>query len=161
VKYFISYAVGCMLGRYSLDEPGIIYAGGTWNISKYSKFIPDDDNIIPILDTEYFKDDIVGRFVDFIKVTLGEEILEENLDFIASNLKNKGLTTREIIRNYFLNDFYKDHCNLYTSRGAGKRPIYWQFDSGKEKGFKALIYMHRYEPDLVARVKLKTNFSNN
>jgi len=145
---FISYAVGCMLGRYSLDEEGLIYAGGQWDPSKYSKFIPDYDNITPILDTEYFEDDIVGRFVEFVKVTFGEETLEENLDFIAKALKRRGQTSREIIRNYFLTDFYKDHVKTYK-----KHPIYWQFDSGKNNGFKALIYMHRYEPDLVARVR--------
>ena len=148
IKSFISYVVGCMLGRYSLDKEGLIYAGGPWNPKNYSKFIPDEDNIIPILDTEYFEDDIVGRFIEFVKVTFGEETLEENLDFIASALKKKGTTSREIIRNYFLTDFYKDHVKTYK-----KRPIYWQFESGKNNGFKALIYMHRYEPDLVARVR--------
>lgn len=148
IKSFISYAVGCMLGRYSLDNEGLIYAGGQWDPSKYCKFLPDEDNIIPILDTEYFEDDIVGRFVEFVKVTFGEETLEENLDFIASALKKRGNTSREVIRNYFLTDFYKDHVKTYK-----KRPIYWQFDSGKNNGFKALIYMHRYEPDLVARVR--------
>ena len=137
-----------MLGRYSLDQEGLIYAGGEWDSSKYQKFKPDDDNIIPILDTEYFEDDIVGRFIEFLKVTFGEETLEENLDFIARALEKRGATSREIIRNYFLTDFYKDHVKTYK-----KRPIYWQFDSGKNNGFKALIYMHRYEPDLVARVR--------
>lgn len=145
---FISYAVGCMLGRYSLDKEGLIFAGGIWDFSKYSKFLPDEDNIIPILDSEYFEDDIVGRFVEFVKVTFGQDNLEENLDFIASELKKKGSTSREIIRNYFLTDFYKDHIKTYK-----KHPIYWLFDSGKNNGFKALIYMHRYEPDLVARVR--------
>jgi len=148
IKSFISYSVGCMLGRYSLDEEGLIFAGGQWDLSKYSKFRPDQDNIIPILDSEYFDDDIVGRFVEFLKVTFGEEILEENLDFIAKALKKKGNTSREVIRNYFLTDFYKDHVKTYKNR-----PIYWQFDSGKNNGFKALIYMHRYETDLVARVR--------
>ncbi len=148
VKSFISYAVGCLLGRYSLDEEGLIFAGGTWDPSKYSKFLPDNDNIIPILDTEYFEDDIVGRFVEFVKVTFGEDNLEENLDFIASALKKKGSTSREVIRNYFLTDFYKDHMKTYK-----KHPIYWLFDSGRNNGFKALSYMHRYEPDLVARVR--------
>ena len=119
-----------------------------WDLSKYTEFLPDTDNIIPILDTEYFEDDIVGRFVEFIKVTFGEETLEENLDFIAEALKNKGNTSREIIRSYFLNDFYKDHLKTYK-----KLPIYWLFDSGKNNGFKVLIYMHRYEPDTVARVR--------
>ena len=148
IRSFISYAVGCMLGRYSLDEECLAYAGGHWDPSKYSKFLPDEDNIIPILDTEYFEDDIVGRFVEFVKVTFGEETLEENLDFIAKALKKKGTTSREVIRNYFLTDFYKDHVKTYK-----KHPIYWLFDSGRNNGFKALIYMHRYEGDLVARVR--------
>lgn len=148
VESFISYAVGCMFGRYSLDEEGLQFAGGQFNINNYSKFIPDDDNIIPVLDTEYFNDDIVGRFVEFVKVCFGEETLEENLDFIAGALKKKGKTSREIIRNYFLTDFFKDHAQTYK-----KTPIYWQFDSGKQNAFKCLIYMHRYEPGLVARVR--------
>ena len=148
IRSFISYAVGCIFGRYSLDEEGLIFAGGEWDPSRYSKFIPDEDNIIPILDTEYFEDDIVGRFIEFVRVTFGEEKLEENLDFIAKALGKRGKTSREIIRNYFMSDFYKDHVKTYK-----KRPIYWQFDSGKKNAFKALIYMHRYEPDLVARVR--------
>lgn len=148
IKTFISYAIGCMFGRYSLDEEGLQFAGGEFNINNYSKFIPDDDNIIPVLDTEYFNDDIVGRFVEFVKVCFGEETLEENLDFIAGALKKKGKTSREIIRNYFLTDFFKDHAQTYK-----KTPIYWQFDSGKQNAFKCLIYMHRYEPGLVARVR--------
>ena len=148
VKSFISYAVGCMLGRYSLDEEGIAFAGGEFNLNNYSKYTPDDDNVIPVLDTGYFEDDIVGRFVEFVKTSFGEEVLELNLDFIAAGLKNKGNTSREVIRNYFLNDFFKDHAKTYQ-----KCPIYWQFDSGKENGFKCLIYLHRYEPNLVARVR--------
>ena len=148
IKSFISYAVGCILGRYSLNKEGIAFAGGEFNINNYSKFIPDDDNVIPILDTGYFEDDIVGRFVEFVKTCFGRETLEENLDFIAEGLKNKGNTSREVIRNYFLNDFFKDHSKNYQ-----KCPIYWQFDSGKENGFKCLIYLHRYEPNLVARVR--------
>lgn len=148
IKSFISYSVGCMFGRYSLDNDGLIFAGGSFNLNKYSKFIPDDDNIIPVLDTEYFNDDIVGRFVEFLKVCFGKESLEENLDFIASILKKKGKTSREIIRNYFLTDFFKDHIQLYN-----KRPIYWQFDSGSQNAFKCIVYMHRYDPNLVARVR--------
>ena len=148
VKSFISYVVGCMFGRYSLDEEGLQFAGGTFDLSNYSKFKPDDDNIIPVLDTEYFTDDIVGRFVKFVKVCFGEETLEENLDFIAGALKKKGKTSREIIRNYFLTDFFKDHVKMYN-----KCPIYWQFDSGKQNAFKCLIYMHRYDPTIVARVR--------
>ena len=148
VKSFISYAVGCMFGRYSLDGEGLQFAGGTFDLTNYSKFIPDDDNIIPVLDTEYFEDDIVGRFVEFVKICFGEETLEENLEFIAGALNKKGNTSREIIRNYFLQDFFKDHTKTYK-----KSPIYWQFDSGKQNAFKCLIYMHRYEPDLIARVR--------
>lgn len=148
IKSFISFVVGCMFGRYSLDEEGLQFAGGEFDINKYNKFIPDDDNIIPVLDTEYFNDDIVGRFVEFVKCCFGEETLEENLDFIAGALKKKGRTSREIIRNYFLSDFIKDHAQTYN-----KCPVYWQFDSGKQNGFKCLVYMHRYEPSLVARVR--------
>ena len=147
IRSFISYAVGCMFGRYSLDVDGLAYAGGDWDESKYKTFIPDKDDIIPITDDEYFTDDIVGRFVEFVKVVYGAETLEENLKFIADALGGKG-TPREVIRNYFLNDFYKDHCKTYQ-----KRPIYWLFDSGKKNGFKCLIYMHRYQPDTIARIR--------
>ena len=156
IKSLISYAVGCMFGRYSLDVEGIAYAGGDWKeafATKYKTFIPDDDAIIPITDEEYFKDDIVARFVDFIRIVYGEEALEENLKFIADALGNKGDTSRAVIRNYFLNDFYKDHCNTYSVTGSGKRPIYWLFDSGKQNGFKALIYIHRYTPDTVGLIR--------
>lgn len=152
IKSLISYAVGCMFGRYSLDVEGLVFAGGEWNNTKYSVFIPDADNIIPICDDEYFPDDIVGRFIEFVKVVYGEESLEENLEFISKALGGKG-TPREILRNYFLNDFFKDHCNTYQVTGSGKRPIYWLFDSGKKNGFKALIYIHRYTPDLIARMR--------
>lgn len=148
IRSFVSYAVGCMFGRYSLDEEGLIYAGGEWNNNRYKTFMPDEDNCIPITDEEYFSDDIVGRFVDFVKTVYGADTLEENLDFIAKALGNKGDTSREIIRNYFLKDFYSDHLKVYQ-----KRPIYWLFDSGKQNGFKALIYMHRYDADTVGRVR--------
>ena len=152
----ISYAVGCMFGRYSLDVEGLVYAGGDWRetfATKYKTFMPDTDAIIPITDEEYFKDDIVARFVDFIRIVYGEETLEVNLKFIADALGNKGDTPRAVIRNYFLNDFYKDHCNTYSATGSGKRPIYWLFDSGKQNGFKALIYIHRYTPDTVGLIR--------
>jgi len=148
IRSFISYAVGCMFGRYSLDEEGLIYAGGEWISNRYKTFLPDEDNCIPITDEEYFSDDIVGRFVEFVKTVYGAETLEENLDFIANALENKGDTSREVIRNYFLKDFYTDHLKVYQ-----KRPIYWLFDSGKQNGFKALIYMHRYDADTVGRVR--------
>jgi hypothetical protein len=143
----ISYAVGCMFGRYSLDEEGLVYAGGTWDESKYTTFTADKDAIIPICDDEYFDDDIVGRFVEFIEVIYGRETLEENLQFIADALGGKG-TSREVIRNYFMNNFYADHLKTYQ-----KRPIYWLFDSGRKNGFKCLIYMHRYQPDTIARIR--------
>lgn len=149
IRSFISYAVGCMFGRYSLDVEGLVYAGGRWDGSKYSTFIPDQDNIIPITDEEYFADDIVGLFAAFVKKVYGEETLEENLDFIAKALGNKGNTSREIIRSYFLKGFFKDHCRIYQ-----KRPIYWLFDSGKADGFKALIYMHRYDQDTIGKLRV-------
>lgn len=152
VKSFISYAVGCMFGRYSLDVEGLAYAGGEWDSSKYSTFIPDTDDIIPICDEEYFEDDIVTRFVEFVRVVYGTDTLEDNLSFIANALGGKG-APRDVLRNYFLNDFFKDHCNTYQVTGSGKRPIYWLFDSGKKNGFKALVYIHGYTPDLIARMR--------
>lgn len=149
IRSFISYAVGCMFGRYSLDIPGLAYAGGEWDKSKYSSYIPEGDNILPITDAEYFDDDIVVRFIDFVKVVYGKDTLAENLEFIANALyPNANTTARESIRRYFQNDFFKDHCRIYQ-----KRPIYWLFDSGKQNGFKALIYLHRYDKYTVARVR--------
>ena len=195
IKSLISYAVGCMFGRYSLDKEGLIFAGGNideiyWKCQGFSplgndgkfleayagvsladyhygyfrdnddwqnatrlSFSVDYDNIIPISDEEYFSDDIVSRFCEWVKIVYGEKSLETNLNFIAKVLGNKGNTSREVIRNYFLNDFFKDHCNTYSVTGSGKRPIYWLFDSGKQNGFKALIYMHRYDADTVGRVR--------
>lgn len=147
IRSFISYAVGCMFGRYSLDVDGLVYAGGEWDNSKYASFAADKDNIIPISDDEYFEDDIVGRFVKFVEVVYGKDTLDENLKFIADALGGKG-QPKDVIRNYFLNDFYSDHCKIYQ-----KRPIYWLFDSGKKNGFKCLIYMHRYQPDTIARIR--------
>lgn len=150
IKSLISYSVGCMFGRYSLDEDGLVYAGGEWNNSKYNTFIPDADNCIPITDEEYFEDDIVGLFCAWLKKVYGEDTLEENLDFIANALGNKGKTSREAIRNYFLTDFIKDHIKTYQ-----KRPIYWLFDSGKQNGFKALVYMHRWNADTIGNVRVE------
>ena len=166
IRSFISYAVGCMFGRYSIYKEGLIYAGGKWSyndyenmawiaeekpeiLSFYSKthFFPDQDNIIPICDDEYFADDIVHKFIEFVSVVYGTENLHENIKFIADALGGKG-QPQDVIRNYFLNDFYQDHCKIYQ-----KRPIYWLFDSGKKNGFKALIYMHRYQPDTIARIR--------
>ncbi len=187
IKSLISYAVGCMFGRYSLNEEGLVLAGqpfkshffeasaprcgtgfaGSPGASvpigefyyktddgvKKCSYNPDKDNIIPICDEEYFSDDIVSRFCEWVKIVYGAKSLETNLNFIAKALGNKGNTSREVIRNYFLNDFFKDHCNTYSVTGSGKRPIYWLFDSGKQNGFKALIYMHRYDADTVGRVR--------
>ncbi|HCR67830.1 MAG TPA: BREX-1 system adenine-specific DNA-methyltransferase PglX [Erysipelotrichaceae bacterium] len=196
IKSFISYAVGCMFGRYSLDKAGLVFAGGNFDdvywkhqgftgydrnghlplgsgyagislakvhypllrdnedVTKATKlsYEPDVDDIIPICDEEYFEDDIVSRFVEFVRCVYGEDTLEENLRFIADALGGKG-NPREVLRNYFLNDFFKDHCNTYQVTGSGKRPIYWLFDSGKKNGFKALVYIHRYTPDLIARMR--------
>ncbi len=187
IKSLISYAVGCMFGRYSLNEEGLVLAGQPFEAHffeasapvcgtgfagapgasvpigefyyktdegvKKCTYNPDKDNIIPICDEEYFSDDIVSRFCEWVKIVYGEKSLETNLGFIAKALGNKGNTSREVIRNYFLNDFFKDHCNTYSVTGSGKRPIYWMFDSGKQNGFKALIYMHRYDADTVGRVR--------
>ena len=143
----LSYAVGCMFGRYSLDVDGLAYAGGKWDETKYKTFSVDKDDIIPICDDEYFDDDITGLFVKFVETVYGKDTLNENLKFIADALGGKG-TPKEVIRNYFLNDFFADHCKMYQ-----KRPIYWLFDSGKKNGFKALVYMHRYQPDTIARMR--------
>ncbi len=187
IKSLISYAVGCMFGRYSLDKKGLIFAGGNFDDTFSRKkeylsmdfqnpfeqtsenyiclktedsvreitFSPDKDNILPICDDEYFEDDIVGRFVKWVEIVFGAEKLEANLQFIANALGGPG-TSREIIRHYFLNDFFKDHCSTYSDTGSGKRPIYWLFDAGKKNSFKALIYMHRYEPNLIS--KLRTDY---
>lgn len=174
IKSLISYAIGCIFGRYSLDVEGLCYAGGDFS-SQFSvvscqngakgyylkslvettdnselitnHLAVDYDGILPICDDEYFEDDIVGKFIEFVRIAYGEDTLEENLKFIASALGGKG-TAREVIRSYFLNDFYADHLKIYQ-----KRPIYWMFDSGKKNGFKALVYMHRYQPDLLARMR--------
>lgn len=147
IKSLISYAVGCIFGRYSVDKEGLCFAGGEWNDENYKTVIPDKDNILPVCDDEYFEDDIVGKFVEFVKNVYGEETLEQNLKFIADALGGKG-TSRDVIRNYFLNDFYTDHLKTYQ-----KRPIYWLFDSGKKNAFKCLIYMHRYTKDTLARIR--------
>ncbi len=154
IKTLISYAVGCIFGRYSLDEDGIAYAGGDWDSTKYNSYTPDADNIVPITDEEYLGDDIVAIFCAWLKKVYGEETLEQNLDYIAKALEKKGNTSRDIIRNYFINDFYKDHCQMYSVSGSGKRPIYWLFDSGKQNGFKALIYIHRYNADTIGNLRV-------
>ncbi len=156
ITSLISYAVGCMFGRYSLDVDGLVLADQGATVDDYMSkmsdpahvtFMPDSDNVLPITDDEYFDDDIVRYFIDFVRTVYGEETLEQNLAFIAEALGGKG-TSREVIRTYFLKDFFKDHCQTYK-----KRPIYWLFDSGKKNGFKCLVYMHRYQPDLLARIR--------
>ena len=147
VKSLLSYAVGCMFGRYSLDVPGLAYAGGEFDWSKYPTFRPDEDDIIPICDDEYFEDDIVDRFCTWLRTVYGEAHYQENLQFISDALGGKG-SPLENIRSYFLNDFYKDHCKTYK-----KRPIYWLFDAGKKNSFKALVYIHRYDRDTMARMR--------
>ncbi len=173
IKSLVSYAVGCMFGRYSVDREGLVYAGGNiqdvFEKRKNEKgyelyylkgnggkdtFAVDVDNIIPITDEEYMEDDIVALFVRWVKSVYGADTLEQNLDFIASALGNKGNTSRDIIRNYFINDFFKDHCQTYSVTGSGKRPIYWLFDSGKQNGFKALIYLHRYNADTIGNLRV-------
>ncbi len=156
ITSLISYAVGCMFGRYSLDVDGLVLADQGATVDDYLAkmpnsdhvtFMPDSDNVLPITDDEYFDDDIVRYFIGFVRTVYGEETLEQNLAFIAEALGGKG-TSREVIRTYFLKDFFKDHCQTYK-----KRPIYWLFDSGKKNGFKCLVYMHRYQPDLLARIR--------
>ena len=148
IRSLISYAVGCIFGRYSLDKPGLAYAGGDWNPDQYRTFLPDADNVIPITDEEYFTDDLTGLFVAWVKKVFGADSLEDNLAFIAKALGTKGTSPRAVIRNYFLNGFYADHVKIYQ-----KRPIYWLYDSGKQNGFKALIYMHRYNADTSGTVR--------
>lgn len=148
IRSLISYAVGCIFGRYSLDQPGLAYAGGDWNPDQYHTFLPDADNVIPITDEEYFPDDLTGLFVAWVKKVFGANSLEDNLAFIAKALGTKGTSPRAVIRNYFLNGFYADHVKIYQ-----KRPIYWLYDSGKQNGFKALIYMHRYNADTSGLVR--------
>ena len=136
-----------MFGIYSFYKEGFVCTHVNLNSAAYTSYIPDPDNIIPICDDEYFEDDIVGRFTEFVKKVYGEEKLEENLQFIADGLDGNGLP-RDVIRNYFINDFYSDHIKIYQ-----KRPIYWLFDSGKKNGFKCLIYLHRYQSDTIARIR--------
>ena len=155
IKDLINYVVGIMFGRYKLNGDGIICCNSDFNKQNYERYIPDEDNIIPLTTEAYFKDDIVNRFKDIISIIFGKEKLFENLDYIASILGKNGVeTSEETIRRYFINDYFKDHCDLYSVTGSGKRPIYWLFDSGKKNGFKALVYMHRYNENLIPKVRL-------
>ena len=150
IKSLLSYAIGCMFGRYSLDKKGIVYAGGLWDgRSDYTTFLPDSDNVIPITDEEYLEDDVISRLSEWLRMVYGDNTLEENLDYIARALNTKGDSSREIIRNYFVTEFMRDHIKVYQ-----KRPIYWLFDSGKENGFKALIYLHRYNADTIGNLRI-------
>lgn len=182
IKSLLSYAVGCMFGRYSTYKDGLLFAGEPYSLQAFvdkmnerpgtisaeelerayrnegivvdEMFFPDADNVIPITDEEYLDDDIVSRLCAWLKAVYGADTLEANLDYIAKALGNKGSTSREIIRNYFLNDFFKDHCQTYSVTGSGKRPIYWLFDSGKQNSFKALVYLHRYTPDTIGNLRI-------
>ena len=182
IKSLLSYAVGCMFGRYSIYKDGLLFAGEPYSLQAFvdklndrpgtvsaeelerayrnegvvvdEMFFPDKDNVIPITDEEYLDDDIVARLCDWLKAVYGAATLEANLDYIANALGNKGSTSREVIRNYFVNDFFKDHCQTYSVTGSGKRPIYWLFDSGKQNGFKALVYLHRYTPDTIGTLRV-------
>lgn len=148
-KSLLSYAMGCLFGRYSLDTPGLAYADGDWDASKYMTFIPDDDNVVPITDEEYFDDDLPSFICAWLKKAFGRQHFEENLEFLTDALGTKGKTPKDKLRTYFLKQFYKDHCKTYQ-----KRPIYWLFDSGKENGFKAFVYIHRWTKDTEGRVLL-------
>jgi len=149
IRSLISYAIGCMFGRYSLDEPGLVFAGGEFDMTRYKTFIPEEDNIVPIGSADYFDDDIVILFIQFIRTVYGDSTLGENLIYIADALYPNGSgTAQERLRRYFLNDFYKDHVKIYQ-----KRPIYWMLDSGKKDGFKALFYLHRYDKFTIARAR--------
>ena len=182
IKSLLSYAVGCMFGRYSTYKEGLLFAGESYSLKAFVDklnerpgtiseeeverayhhegaifeeiFFPDEDNVIPITDEEYLEDDIIARLCDWLKVVYGADTLEANLDYIAKALGNKGSTSREVIRSYFVNDFFKDHCQTYSVTGSGKRPIYWLFDSGKQNGFKALVYLHRYTPDTIGTLRV-------
>lgn len=147
VKSLLSYAVGCLFGRYSLDAPGLAYAGGDWDEAKYRTVTPAADGLIPVLDEDYRADDLMGRFLGWLDAAYGPAHREENLAFIAAALGGKG-SPREVIRRYFFEDFFADHCRTYR-----KRPIYWLFDSGKKGGFRALMYLHRYHRDTAARLR--------
>ncbi|MFT8859185.1 BREX-1 system adenine-specific DNA-methyltransferase PglX [Schleiferilactobacillus harbinensis] len=150
IRAFMSYFIGVTFGRYSLDTPGLAFAGGDWDASKYTTYQPNVDDVIVLTDSDYFGDDrdIMHRFRDFLTVTFGKEHLEENLTFIANALGKTGDTPEDQIRNYLFNDFYKNHLTIYQ-----KRPIYWQLDSGRQGGFKALMYLHRYDGDTMAMIR--------
>lgn len=154
MQQFISYAVGCMFGRYSLDEEGLVYAGGEFDASRYETYSVVEDNIIPITSDVYLEDDLVNRFIEFVETVYGKETLEENLNFIAEALgQKKNETARDTIHSYFLKDFFKDHAKMYSVTGSGRRPIYWKFTSGKENAFNCFIYMHRYDKTTISRIR--------
>ncbi|MGX6972466.1 BREX-1 system adenine-specific DNA-methyltransferase PglX [Vagococcus lutrae] len=154
IQQFISYAVGCMFGRYSLDEEGLVYAGGEFDASRYETYSVVEDNIIPITSDVFLEDDLVNRFIEFVETVYGKETLEENLNFIAEALgQKKNESSRDTIHNYFLKDFFKDHAKMYSVTGSGRRPIYWKFTSGRENAFNCFIYMHRYDKTTISRIR--------
>ena len=150
IKSLLSYFIGLVFGRYSLDTPGLAYAGGEWNTDKYQKFVPNKDNLLLLNDDRYFDDDrdIMNRFRTFLAVTFGEEHVQENMDYIAYVIGKKADNSEQAIRKYFVDDFFKDH-----KKGYQKRPIYWEFNSGKQNGLKALMYLHRYDEGELAMMR--------
>ncbi|ODH02524.1 restriction endonuclease [Nostoc sp. KVJ20] len=149
IRSLISYAVGCIMGRYSLDKPGLIHAGQPFDPTLHQTLSASSDAIIPITDQAYFDNDIVTRFIEFLRVAYSPETLTENLNFIANALTLKnGESAQERIRRYFLQEFISDHIQTYK-----KRPIYWLFTSGKKRAFGALLYLHRYSEDALARIR--------
>ena len=153
IQNLLSFAVGCMLGRYTVEKEGIYFAGGEWIENKSSRFSAAEYGIIPITDEECFDDDIVSRLCEWLISVYGYNVLDDNLHYISEVLETKGNTAREKIRYYFINEFYTYHCNTNSVSTSGKRPIYWLFSSGKNNAFKCLIYMHRYDADTVGRVR--------
>ena len=170
IAELISYAIGCMMGRYSLDREGLVYAHqGNVGFDKlvangaYKKFPADDDGILPLLDEERFPDDVYSRFEQFIETAWDKETLQQNLNFIADSLRlynvkpKNGESSAETIRRYLSNHFYKDH-HLSNTKGYKNRPIYWLFSSGKQKAFECLVYMHRFNDATLA--KMRTQYVN-
>ena len=152
MEELVSYAIGCMMGRYSLDAPGLIYAHSGnegFDPSRYPTFPADDDGIVPLTDTEWFDDDAAHRLIEFISVAWDKSHLEANLTFLADNLSpKKNESSRETLRRYLCDSFFKDHLQTYK-----KRPIYWLFSSGKQKAFQCLVYLHRYHEGTLARMR--------
>lgn len=150
-KSFLSYFIGCMMGRYSLDVEGIACAGGEWDESKYQTFKPNNHGLVLLTDDRYFDDDIITRLREFLSVTFSPETVDENMEWIAESLTmKKNESSEERLRRYFIDEFFKDHVKTYQ-----KRPIYWLVDSGKQKGLRTLVYLHRYQPDTMATIRFE------